>query len=177
MRRLLAAAALVGVFSFASGLPVSAGSDYKEKLDRFEGKRTASFKGDSDCKLVESSKGSLYGCTFVHSTESTVNYPSIMFFKGSKGWDLLSYKNAIGDEIPVIITYSNGVVTRRRLPADLRTSTISGATVMESVILKLSAIKNDLPRIEKIETRYGSSEFLWVVDRELVEKSLTFVDN
>ena len=45
MLRLLAAAAIVGVFSLASGLPASAGSDYKEKLDRFEGKRTASFKG------------------------------------------------------------------------------------------------------------------------------------
>ena len=179
MRRLLAAAAIVGMFSLASGFPAFAGYDYEEDLDRFEGTRTASFRGKkgTDCELLASSKGSLLGCTFIHSTESSYNYPSIMFFKSSEGWDLLNFKNSTPDEIPVILTYSNGVVNRRRLPALLKTSSLRGATVMEAVVLKLSSIKDDLPRIEKIETRYGASEFLWIIDTELVEKSLDFVKN
>ena len=64
MRRLLAAAAIVGVFSLASGLPASAGSDYKEKLDRFEGKRTASFKGGAGIERCCYYNGKKIGCSW-----------------------------------------------------------------------------------------------------------------
>ena len=178
MRRLLAAAAIVGVFSLASGLPASAGYRYEEKLDRFEGTKTAQFRAtDTECKLLKSTKGALSGCSFIYSTENNTTYPAILFYKYSEGWDLLNFKSSMGDELPVIITYSNGMVKRRRLSGKLMSDTVSGGTVLEAVDLHLRPIKDELPRINKIETKYGSAEFMWIVDRELVKKSIDFVEN
>ena len=61
VRRLLAASAVVCVFSLASGLPGLAGYDYKEKFDRFEGTKTARFDASmgSECTLDASIKGHL----------------------------------------------------------------------------------------------------------------------
>ena len=178
MRRLVATATVVGVFSLISGLPGLAGYDYREKLDRFEGIKTVRFDASmgSECNLDASTKGSLDKCVFIHSTESSVSYPSVMFFKYSEGWDLLNYKNSI-DDAPVIITYANGVVKRRRLKATLSTDTVYGGTVQEVVDLILTPIKNELPRIKKIELQYGSAEFSWIIDTELVKKALVYVGN
>ncbi len=175
MRHLIVAAA-VGAFSLVSGLPGLAGDSYKEEIDRFEGTKSARFEASlgSECTLDKSLKGRLYFCIFIHSTENNVSYPSIMIGKTSKGWDLLNYKNTI-KTAPAIITYANGVVKRRRLKAKLSTDTVSGGTVSEIVDLILTPIKQELPTIKKIEIQYGSAEFTWIIDAELVKKALVFV--
>jgi hypothetical protein len=57
------------------------------------------------------------------------------------------------------------------------TDTVSGGTVQEIVDLVLAPIKSDLQRIKKIEVQYGSAEFSWIVDTELVKKALVYVEN
>ena len=159
-----------------SSAPAFSGEAYKEEYDRFDDTRTAQYDPTlgSECRLDKALKGSLYACLFMHSTESSL-YPVLGFFKKSKGWDLLSYSSK--KEANAIITYSNGVVKRRKLPARLSTDTIYGGTVSEIVYVYLTELKAELPRVKKLELQFVSAEFSWIPDQDLVSKVLSYVAN
>ena len=159
-----------------SSVPVFSGEAYEEEYDRFDGTRTAQYDPTlgSECRLDKALKGSLYACLFMHSTES-FSYPVLGFFKKSKGWDLLSSNSK--EEANAIITYSNGVVKRRKLPVSLSTDTIYGGTVSETVYVYLRELKGELTRIKKLELQFFSAEFSWIPDQDLVSKVLSYVAN
>lgn len=154
--------------------PAISGENYKEKVDRFDDRRTASYESGvgSECKLTKALKGKLYACSFVHSTESAA-YPGIMFFKTSEGWDLRDFDFL--ENAKAILTFSNGVTERRSLPIRLSTRTFYGSTVGEVLIVRLGSIKDKLKNLTKLEAQYGSAEFLWINDRALTSRVMDFV--
>ena len=155
-----------------TSMPSISGEDYAEEYDRFDDTKTAKYKPtlQKECILDKAIKGQLYACIFMDSTENS-NYPMLAFLKESEGWDLLSYSSK--KEAPVIITYANGVVKRRKVKANLKTDTLSGRTVSEVVVVYLNSIP-DLSNVKKLELQFGSSEFSWIPDTELVKKALEF---
>ena len=174
MRKLLASAILIlGIISNIT--IVNAGERYEEETDRFDGTKTANYnaKLNSECKLTKSSKSRLGFCLFFHSNESYKN-PSMMIGTTAEGWELLTYQNI--SFAPSIITYDNGKEIRKKLPVVYRGDVLSGGTVVETVIIEMSEIKNELKKISKIEFQFGSAEYLWINDKELTNKAINYVD-
>ena len=155
---------------------VNAGEKYEEKTDRFKGTKTANYNAKlrSECKLTKSLKSRLGYCLFFHSTESSTN-PSIMLGTTANGWELLSYQN--NSFAPTIITYDNGKEEITKLPVKYSGSVLSGGTVVETAIIKMGEIKNELKNITKMEFQFGSAEYLWINDKELTNKVLNYVDS
>ena len=154
---------------------VNAGEQYEERTDRFQGTKTARYnaKLSSECKLTRSLKSRLRYCIFFHSTESSTN-PSMMIGTSADGWELLSYKS--NSFSPTIIYYDNGKEEITKLPVEYNGSVLSGGTVLETAIIEMAEIKNQLKNISKIEFQFGSAEYLWINDKELTNKALNFVD-
>ena len=154
---------------------VNAGEKYEERTDRFQGTKTARYdaKLGSECKLTKSLKSKLAYCIFFHSTESSKN-PSMMLGTTAEGWELLSYQNY--SFAPTIITYDNGKEEITKLPVIYNGSVLSGGTVLETAIIAMTEIKNELKNISKMEFQFGSAEYLWINDKELTNKALIFVD-
>ena len=154
---------------------VNAGEKYEERIDRFQGTKTARYEAKlrSECKLTKSLKSRLGYCIFFHSTESSKN-PSMMIGTIAEGWELLSYQN--NSFAPTIITYDNGEEEITKLPVEYNGSVLSGGTVIETAIIKMAEIKNELKNISKMEFQFGSAEYLWINDKELTNKALNFVD-
>ena len=59
-------------------------------------------------------------------------------------------------------------------PAKYRGDSVYGSTVNEWVSLYFYDMKEELAKITKLEFQFGSSEYEWIPDRELVRKVLNF---
>ena len=155
---------------------VNAGEKYEEKTDRFKGTKTATYnaKLNSECKLTKSLKSSLGYCLFFHSSESSKN-PSIMLGTTADGWELLSYQS--NSFAPTIITYDNGKEEITKLPVQYYGDVLSGGAVVETAIIEMGEIKDELKKISKMEFQFGSAEYFWINDKELTNKALNFVDS
>ena len=174
MRKLISIAILsLGIISNITF--VNAGEKYNEETDRFKGTKTAKYnaKLSSECKLTKSLKSRLGYCLFFHSTESAKN-PSMMIGTTAKGWELLSYQS--NSFAPTIISYDNGKEDITKLPVVYNGSVLSGATVVETVIIEMGEIKDKLKNISKMEFQFGSAEYLWINDKVLTNKVLNYVD-
>jgi hypothetical protein len=155
-----------------------AGSNYTLKIDRFQGKKVANYEFSlgSECKLNQTSKSDLVGCSFLAvSTETSL--PSLMFNTTSNGWDIMTYRSASPyseKKAPVIITYKNGTTKNMLLPAIFSGDVIRGGTVMETVIVRLGSIKQDILSIGSIEVKYGSNEYYVKLDEKLTKKAINY---
>ena len=155
---------------------VNAGEKYEEKTDRFRGTKTANYSAKlrSECKLTKSLKSRLAYCLFFHSTESSKN-PSMMLGTTADGWELLSYQS--NSFAPTIITYDNGKEEITKLPVMYNGDVLSGGTVLETAIIEMGEIKDELKNITKMEFQFGSAEYFWINDKELTNKVLNYVDS
>ena len=174
MRRFLSYAILsLGIISNIAF--VNAGEKYEEKTDRFKGTKTANYNAKlrSECKLTKSLKSRLAYCLFFHSTESSKN-PTMMLGTTAEGWELLSYQS--NSFAPTIITYDNGKEEITKLPVKYNGSVLSGGTVIETALISMGEIKDELKNINKMEFQFGSAEYLWINDKELSKKALIFAD-
>ena len=150
-----------------------AGEKYKLKVDRFTDTKTASYSiiPNKECKLTKSLKSRIRSCFFINSTESS-SYPSISFGTTSDGWDLLTYSGRKTSN--AIITFDDGTIKRMAIPAEYDGDSIYGSTVLEWVSLILYDLKEDLANISKLEFQFGSSEYEWIPDKDLLQKALNF---
>ena len=161
-------------FLFAgSNINAYAGEKYKLKVDRFTDTKTASYSiiPNKECKLTKSLKSRIRTCFFMNSTESSM-YPLISFGTTSDGWDLLSYSSRTTSN--AILTFDDGTTKKIAIPAKYSGDSIYGSTVLEWVSLYFYDLKEDLEKITKLEFQYGSSEYEWIPDRDLVRKALNF---
>ena len=175
MRKLISIAILsLGIISNITF--VNAGEKYTEETDRFKGTKTATYnaKLSSECKLTKSLKSRLGYCLFFPSTESAKN-PSMMIGTTADGWELLSYQDK--SFAPTIITYDNGKEEITKLPVEYNGDVLSGGTVLETAIIEMGEIKDELKNISKMEFQFGSAEYFWINDKELTNKVLNFVDS
>ena len=76
----------------------------------------------------------------------------------------------------MILTYSNGEIKRTRLPVKLIAQRLRPGVASEAVVVYLSEIQSELLGIEKLEVQFGSAEYSWIPDKDLVEKSLDYID-
>ena len=152
---------------------VYAGQKFKLNIDRFTDKKTASYDiiPKKECKLTKSLKSRIRTCFFMNSTESSM-YPLISFGTLSDGWDLLSYSSRTTSN--AILTFDDGTTKKIAIPAKYSGDSIYGSTVLEWVSLYFYDLKEDLEKITKLEFQYGSSEYEWIPDRDLVRKALNF---
>jgi hypothetical protein len=158
--------------------PSFAGSDYTLEQDRFDGKKTASYKLsiNNECKLVKTLKSKLAACHFL-SVSNNASMPSILLVTTSNGWDIMSYKNVSpysDNQAYAIVTYKNGAKENTRLNAVFDGSVLIGGKVMETIILRVGSIKKDLPNIENIELKYGTNEYSVRLDQTLTRKALNY---
>tara|TARA_Y100001978_G_C23397351_1_gene292921 strand:- start:206 stop:535 length:330 start_codon:yes stop_codon:yes gene_type:complete len=107
----------------------------------------------------------------MNSTESSM-YPIISFGTTSDGWDLLSYSSRTTSN--AILTLDDGTIKRIAIPAKYSGDSVYGSTVLEWVSLYFYDLKEDLTKITKLEFQFGSSEYEWIPDRDLVRKVLNF---
>ena len=173
-------AKLLAVSSFfialaCASVPVIGGENFEKWDSQYSDTKTASYEPipGSECRLDKALKGSLYNCFFLNSNKNT-EYPALDFVKDSDEGDLLNYSQI--KEASVILTYSNGEIKRTRLPAKLIAQRLRPGVVSEAVIVYLSEIQSELLGIEKLEAQFGSAEYSWIPDKDLVEKSLEYVD-
>ena len=151
------------------------GENFEKWDSQYSDTKTASYEPilGSECRLDKALKGSLYNCFFINSTED-LEHPAQGFVKDSDEGDLRNYSQI--KEASVILTYSNGEIKRTRLPVKLIASRQRPGVASEAVIVYLSEIQADLLRIEKLEVQFGSAEYSWIPDKDLVEESLYYVD-
>ena len=158
--------------------PVFAGSNYRLKYDKFENKKVADYDVSvgTECRLTQTSKSTLVACPFLAvSTEPST--PSVMLVSTANGWDIMTYRSASPyseQQAPVIITYKNGVKKNTKLPAIFSGNVIRGGTVMETIVVRLVGIKQDLLTIDNIELKYGSNEYYIKFDDALTKKALNY---
>ncbi|MDC3034727.1 hypothetical protein OA254_00465 [Prochlorococcus sp. AH-716-P05] len=171
--RIYNAIIILGFLFAGSNFNTNAGQKYELKEDRFTDKKTASYTiiPKTECKLTKSLKSRISSCFLINSTESSM-YPSLNFGTLSKGWDLLSYSSI--DTSNAIVTFYDGTIKKMAFPAKYSGDSIYGATVMEWVTLYLYDLEEDLAKITKLEFQFGSSEYEWLPDRELVRKVVNF---
>ena len=161
-------------FLFASSnLNANAGEKYKLEVDRFTDTKTASYTiiPNKECKLTKSLKSRIRTCFFMNSTEST-SYPLMMFGTTSDGWDLLSYSSK--EVSNAILTYDDGTTKKIAIPAKYDGDSLYGSTVIEWITIYFYDLKEDLAKISKLEFQFGSSEYEWIPDKDLVQKTLLF---
>ena len=77
-------------------------------------------------------------------------------------------------KIPSIITYNDGQILNKPLGVKYKGDTISGRGVMEVVLVELGSVKDKIPKIKKIEVKYGSNEYSIEIDPVLTKRSLEF---
>ena len=156
-------------------VPVISGENFEKWDSQYSDTKTASYEPilGSECRLDKALKGSLYNCFFLNSNENT-EYPALGFVKDSDEGDLLNYSQI--KEASVILKYSNGGIKRTRLPVKFIAQRLRPGVVSEAVIVYLSEIQADLLRIKKLEVQFGSAEYSWIPDKDLVKKSLDYVD-
>lgn len=151
--------------------PAWAGEDYKLKIDRFDGTKTATFDSSSEeCKIIAGQQSRIAFCYFIHSTESSA-YPIASISTHSKNWQLLNYRSK--DEVNVIITYLDSSVARKIVPISM-TSDVGRGYVLETVKLHLRPMKDELENISQMEVQVGHHEYLWKPDPVLIKKVLNF---
>lgn len=163
-----------------ASVPVIGGENFEKRDSQYSDTKTASYEPipGSECRLDKALKGSLYNCFFLSSNEDT-KYPALGFVKDSdekdsdKG-DLLNYSQI--KEASVILKYSNGGIKGTRLPVKFFAQRLRPGVVSEAVFVYLSEIQADLLRIKKLEVQFGSDEYSWIPDKDLVKKSLDYVD-
>ena len=156
-----------------SNIDANAGEKYKLEVDRFTDIKTSSYKAipNKECKLTKSLKSRIASCLFINSTESS-SYPSISIGTTSDGWDLLSYSGKKTSN--AIVTFDDGTTKKMVIPAEYDGDSLYGSTVLEWVSLILFDLKEDLANISKLEFQFGSSEYEWKPDKDLLQKSLSF---
>ena len=155
-------------------VPVIGGENFEKWDSQYSDTKTASYEPipGSECRLDKALKGSLYNCFFLNSNEDT-KYPALGFVKDSDEGDLLNYSQI--KEASVILKYSNGGIKRTSLPVYFIAQRLRPGVVSEAVIVYLSEIQTDLLRIKKLEVQFGSAEYSWIPDKDLVKKSLDYV--
>ena len=158
-----------------ASVPVIGGENFEKWDSQYSDAKTASYEPipGSECRLDKALKGSLYNCFFLNSNENT-EYPALGFVKDSDEGDLRNYSQI--KEASVILTFSNGEIKRTRLPVKLIAQRLRPGVVSEAVIVYLSEIQSELLRIQKLKVQFGSAEYSWIPDKDLVEKSLDYVD-
>ena len=161
-------------------VPVISGENFEKWDSQYSDTKTASYEPilGSECRLDKALKGSLYNCYFLNSNKDT-KYPALGFVndldeKDSDKGDLLNYSQI--KEAFVILKYSNGGIKRTRLPVKFFAQRLRPGVVSEAVFVYLSEIQADLLRIKKLEVQFGSDEYSWIPDKDLVKKSLDYVD-
>ena len=156
-----------------SNINANAGEKYKLEVDRFTDIKTSSYRAipNKECKLTKSLKSRISSCLFINSTES-YRYPSISIGTLSDGWDLLSYSGRKNSN--AIVTFDDGTIKKMVIPAEYDGDSVYGSTVLEWVTLILYDLKEDLANISKLEFQFGSSEYEWKPDKDLLQKSLNF---
>lgn len=168
----------VPLFAAVIIAPVFAGSNYKLKYDRFQDKKVADYDLSlgTECRLTKTSKSTLVSCPFLAvSTEAFT--PTVMLMSTANGWDVMTYRSASPyseKQAPVIITYKNGIKKNAKLPAIFSGRVISGRTVMETIIVRLGGIRQELLSIDNIELKYGSNEYYIKLDDALTRKALAY---
>jgi hypothetical protein len=158
--------------------PVLAGSNYKLKYDKFENNKSAEYdlSVGSECRLTQTSKSTLSGCDFI-TVSTDPSSPSVILHSMSDRWDIMYYRNISPyseNLAPVIITYKNGNKMNTKLPALFKGTVVRGGTVLESIIVRLGRIKQDLVNIDNIELKYGSNEYYIKFDDQLTVKALNY---
>ena len=156
-------------------VPVIGGENFEIWDSQYSDTKTASYEPTlgSECRLDKALRGSLYNCFFVNSTED-LEHPALGFVKDSYEGELRNYSQT--KEASVILTYPNGEIKRTRLPVKFFAQRLRPGVVSEAVFVYLSEIQADLLRIKKLEVQLGSAEYSWIPDKDLVEKSLDYVD-
>ena len=72
------------------------------------------------------------------------------------------------------MTFDDGTIKKMVIPAEYDGDSLYGSTVLEWVSLILFDLKEDLANISKLEFQFGSSEYEWKPDKDLLQKSLNF---
>ena len=164
---------ILSFFLAVSNINANAGEKYKLEVDRFTDIKTSSYKAipNRECKLTKSLKSRIASCLFINSTESS-SYPSISIGTTSDGWDLLSYSG--NKTSNAIVTFDDGTIKKMVIPAEYDGDSLYGSTVLEWVSLILFDLKEDLANISKLEFQFGSSEYEWKPDKDLLQKALNF---
>jgi hypothetical protein len=168
----------VPLFTAVIAAPVFAGSNYKLKYDKFQDKKVATYDLSLgiECRLDQTSKSTLNACDFL-TVSNDAKTPTVMLTSTANGWDIMTYKSASpysNQQAPAIITYKNGIKKKTNLPAIFNGDVISGRLVMETIIVRLGGIKQELLSIDNIELKYGSNEYYIKLDDALTRKALNY---
>ena len=155
-----------------------AGFDYKLKYDRFTGNKTSTYdlSVGNECRLTATSAGKLDYCVFQNSSNNADD-PNLILITTSKEWDIMQYRSTSPyreGKIPSIITYKDGKKLNTTLDVKYTGDPIRGNGVMEVVLVQLGLIKKTIPEISQIEVKYGTNEYLIVLDPILTKRALEF---
>jgi len=158
--------------------PVFAGSNYKLIYDKFENKKVAEYdlSVGTECKLTQTSKSTLASCPFL-AVSTDASYPTVILMSTANGWDIMYYRSVSpysDKEAPAIITYKNGVKKNTKLTAIYNGDVLKGGTVVETIVVRLGSIKQDLLDIDNIELKYGSNEYYIKLDDALTRKAINY---
>lgn len=94
----------------------------------------------------------------------------------SDDWDITDNgKSTFLDDINTIITYNDNTTSRVKLKASTLGKEINQYNIFfEVVMVHLSQILDELTNIKQIEFKYGSNEYLFIIDQKLLKKTLNF---
>jgi len=178
---------LISTFLLSIGIfnPALGGYNYKSEYDRLNAYKKASFHAniDSECKLLFSKKGELIYCSFDYQDPNTRGiYPFITVITSVDDWDISDNgEPKYLDDINTIITYNNNTTSRVKLKAssiprkrDYSWQSIGGKKKFEALMVHLSEILHELTNIRQIEFKYGSNDYLFIIDQNLLRKTLNF---
>jgi len=172
---------LISTFLLSIGIfnPALGGYNYEFEYDRFSDSKKATFQANigSECKLLVSKKGELRYCSFSYENPNEGGvYPVIAVGTSSDDWDITDNgKPTFLDDINTIITYNDNTTSRLKLKASTLGQEITQYSIFaEVVMVHLGQILDELTNIRQIEFKYGSNEYLFIIDQKLLKKTLNF---